>query len=179
MEHNRKKSFQGLITLCIFAIAFALLEASVVIYLRKLFNFDTQYVTQPVKVLLNLGFIAFLSPGTIIFPDKYILYVEILREASTIIILLAVAILSAKNLKARLGAFLIAFSIWDILYYFFLRILAGWPKSLFDIDIYFLIPDPWVGPVISPLVIFTFLLFLGLYLYLKPAGKVLLNHESK
>lgn len=179
MEHNRKKSFLGLITLCIFAIAFALLEASVVIYLRKLFNFDTQYVTQPVKILLNLGFIAFLSPDTIIFPDKYILYVEVLREASTIIILLAVAILSAKTLKARIGAFLIAFSVWDILYYFFLWILAGWPKSLFDIDIYFLIPVPWVGPVIFPLVVFTLVFFLGLYLFLKPPRKAVLNHESE
>ena len=41
-----------------------------------------------------------------------------------------------------------AFGIWDIFYYVFLKIIYDWPKSLFDWDILFLIPLPWWGPVI-------------------------------
>ena len=35
-------------------------------------------------------------------------------------------------------------------YYVFLRIICGWPKSLFDWDILFLLPLPWWGPVLAP-----------------------------
>ena len=39
---------------------------------------------------------------------------------------------------------------WDILYYAFLRVMCGWPRSLFDWDVLFLIPLPWWGPVLAP-----------------------------
>ena len=35
-------------------------------------------------------------------------------------------------------------------YYLFLIPLTGWPKSLLDWDILFLLPVPWWGPVIAP-----------------------------
>lgn len=154
-----------LLIISIFAIAFALSEAIVVVYLRRLFGFDAGYLPPSPKIILNLGFIAFLSSETLILPDRFITQVELLREASTIIILIAIALLSAKKLREALGAFLIAFSIWDIFYYVFLRLFAGWPRSLFDVDVFFLIPVPWVGPVLTPLVIFTFLFLIGIYLY--------------
>jgi hypothetical protein len=165
MNKKTKTIFWRLLIISVFAIAFALLEAAVVVYLRKLFGFDVGYLLPTPKISLNLGFIAFLSPGTLILPDKFITQVELLREASTIIILITIALLSAKILRERLGVFLIAFSIWDIFYYVFLRLFSGWPRSLFDIDVFFLIPVPWVGPVLTPMVIFTFLFFLGTHLY--------------
>jgi len=90
------------------------------------------------------------------------------REAATIIMLLTVAYISATNWKQRIGAFLITFAFWDIFYYIFLKYLTGWPKSLFDIDVYFLIPVPWIGPVITPIIIFMILAIIGTKLYLKP-----------
>jgi len=165
MNKKIKITLWRLLIIGVFAVAFALLEAAVVIYLRKLFGFDIGYLPPAPKISLNLGFIAFLPPGTLILPDKFITQIELLREASTIIILITIALLSAKKLKERLGAFLLAFSIWDISYYVFLRVFAGWPRSLFDIDVFFLIPVPWVGPILTPIVIFTFLFFLGIYLY--------------
>lgn len=38
-------------------------------------------------------------------------------------------------------------------YYLSLRLLTGWPPRLDTVDVYFLIPVPWVGPVWLPLVI--------------------------
>ena len=153
----------------VFAVAFAFLEAAVVIYLRRLFGFSFGYLSPKPTILLDLGFIAFLSPKTPILPDSFITQIELLREASTIIILITIAFLSAKKLREKLGTFLIAFSVWDIFYYVFLRLFTGWPRNLFDIDVFFLIPVPWVGPVLTPLVIFIFLFFLGLYLYFNQA----------
>lgn len=151
----------------VFAIAFALLEASVVVYLRRLFGFEIGYLPPKPETILNLGLIAFLPEGTLVLPDGFITQVELLREASTIVMLISIALLSAKTPKERLGAFLIAFSIWDIFYYIFLRLFTGWPRSLFDIDVFFLIPVAWVGPVLTPIIIFSLLFILGIYLYFK------------
>ena len=165
MNKKTKIILWRLLIISVFAIAFALVEAVVVVYLRRFFGFDAGYLPPSPKIILNLGFIAFLSPETLILPDRFITQVELLREVSTIIILITIALLSAKKLKEGLGAFLIAFSIWDIFYYVFLRLFVGWPRSLFDIDLFFLIPVSWVGPVLTPLVIFTLLFLLGIYLY--------------
>jgi hypothetical protein len=43
--------------------------------------------------------------------------------------------------------------VWDLAYYLFLRIVSGWPRSLFDWDVLFLIPLPWWGPVLAPALI--------------------------
>ena len=46
-----------------------------------------------------------------------------------------------------------AFGVWDILYYVYLKLLCGWPHSLLDWDILFLLPLPWWGPVLAPVLI--------------------------
>lgn len=156
---NRK-----LVVLIIFSIAFAFVEAAVVVYLRRLFVYETGFLPENYRILLNLKAIAFVVPRDSIL-NHQVTTVELVREFFTIVMLFSVAYLSAKTLIQRLGAFLIAFSIWDLFYYIFLKITTNWPKSLFDMDVYFLIPVPWIGPVITPLVISTFLLILGLKLF--------------
>ena len=56
---------------------------------------------------------------------------------------------------ARLGAFLLAFGLWDITYYVWLHLLSGFPRSLTTIDILFAIPSHWRGPVWAPTLIAT------------------------
>jgi len=46
-----------------------------------------------------------------------------------------------------------AFGLWDIGYYVWLRVLIGWPATLLDWDILFLIPLRWWGPVLAPVLI--------------------------
>jgi hypothetical protein len=43
--------------------------------------------------------------------------------------------------------------LWDIGYYAWLRVLIGWPVTLLDWDILFLIPLTWWGPVLAPMLI--------------------------
>jgi hypothetical protein len=86
--------------------------------------------------------------------------IELVREAATLIMLLSIGWLAGQTLRARLAYFLIAFGVWDIFYYIFLRFISGWPQSLFDWDVLFLLPLPWWGPVLSPVLI-SFLMILG------------------
>ena len=119
----------------IFSIAMALLEAAVVTYLRVFLDRVDPYQPNPLPV------------------PAWLMHVEIARETATLIMLLSVAWLAGPIWRARFGYFLIAFGIWDIFYYAFLAPLSGWPRSLLDWDVLFLIPLPWWGPVLAPVLI--------------------------
>jgi hypothetical protein len=67
--------------------------------------------------------------------------------------LLTVGQLGARNFRQWLAGFMIAFGVWDVFYYVFLKLLVDWPASLGTWDILFLVPVPWVGPVISPVLV--------------------------
>jgi hypothetical protein len=166
-EHNRRSNLTNLIFLVIFGTAFGYVEAAVVYYLRDLINFHTNYVISDYKTILNLGFIAFVSPIHSLLISNRLTGVEIARETATIVMLIAIAYVAGKNKKQRIGAFLVSFACWDIMYYFFLRIIDSWPSSLMTKDVYFLIPVSWIGPVITPIVISTIMLVVGIRLYLK------------
>ncbi len=75
---------------------------------------------------------------------------ELPREFATLVMLFAVGFLAGRTWKARIGYAAIAFGVWDIFYYVFLKIICGWPHSLLDWDILFLLPMPWWGPVLAP-----------------------------
>ncbi len=46
----------------------------------------------------------------------------------------------------------------------FLKALLSWPESLFTWDILFLIPVPWVGPVLAPCIVSLTMIVLTLYI---------------
>ena len=167
---NRKiqSKVKILIALTIFGSAFGYVEATVVFYLRYLINFHTNYNVSNYKVLLNLGFITFISPVHSLLVNNRISTAEVFREAATIIMLIAISYLAGSNKKQRFGAFLVSFAAWDIMYYVFLKILDSWPNSLFTKDIFFLIPVPLLGPIITPIIISTIMFIVGCWLYIKP-----------
>jgi len=84
--------------------------------------------------------------------DERASVVEIFREAATVVMLVGVGALAGKNFQQRLAFFLLAFAIWDLFYYVFLKIILDWPSSWLTWDILFLIPAPWVGPVLSAVI---------------------------
>jgi hypothetical protein len=100
--------------------------------------------------------------------------VEAFREAATIVMLLAVGVLAGGDIWERFLWFSCAFGIWDIFYYFWLRVLIGWPVSVLSWDILFLIPVPWTAPVLAPVIISLGLVLGSLWLLrLKGKGAVL------
>jgi hypothetical protein len=156
---------RNLTALIIFGIAFGFLEAAVVFYLRVMLGYKSGYPLGNYQTLFGTNFISFIITEKPLLGTMQIAKAEIAREVATIVMLAGVAYLSAKNIKQWLGAFMIAFSLWDIFYYIFLRFLTGWPTSLGSTDIYFLIPVPWIGPIITPIIISLVLFLVGLKLY--------------
>jgi hypothetical protein len=64
---------------------------------------------------------------------------------------------------------MIAFGVWDIFYYLWLFVVLGWPASLFDWDILFLLPLPWIGPVIAPVLISLLMIIAGVIIVRRSA----------
>ena len=136
----------------IFSIAFAYIEAAVVVYLRTIFHPDG--FTFP---LTSFG----ISPLW-----KQLLLTETGREAATLVLILTGVWLFGRNLQERFAYFLTIFAVWDIFYYVWLKVLIDWPGSIMDWDILFLIPITWAGPVLAPVLIsLTLLLFAIIILY--------------
>jgi len=137
----------------LYAVAMGFLESSVVIYLREL--------------IYPHGFSFPLVPL-----HRELAAVELWREAGTIIMLIAVGILAGRNRSEKFAWFLYSFAVWDIFYYVFLYVFLAWPQSLFTWDILFLIPVPWVGPVIAPCIVAaTMILFALTTVYRSARGR--------
>jgi hypothetical protein len=134
-----------------YAVAMAYVESAVVVYLRAI------YYPQ--------GFVFPLAPMS---PDM--VAVEIGREVATLVMLLGVAMLAGTERWDRFLAFCVSFGVWDLFYYVWLWLLLGWPPSLLTWDVLFLIPVPWIGPVLAPAVVSSALVIGGLFLLRRIAG---------
>jgi hypothetical protein len=155
----------------LFAVAFGFVEASVVIYLRHILKIGSPNIGKE-DVWLLLPGIAFLEPQAAIrvIQNPSILDIERIREAATLIMLLTTAEISGDTLKKKAAYFSLAFGTWDIFYYAFLHFVIGWPSSLDNLDVFFLLPTPWVGPVFVPLAI-SIAMITGSVLYLRKNNK--------
>jgi hypothetical protein len=126
-----------------FAAAMAWVEAACVYYLRVMLDRVSPYQPDPLPIRGSLG------------------EVELVREAATLVMLAMTGMLAGRMWRARLGYAAIAFGCWDVLYYVFLRLISGWPTSLLDWDILFLLPLPWWGPVLAPVGIASLMIVWG------------------
>jgi hypothetical protein len=126
----------------LYAVAMAYVEAAAVVYLRR--------------ILGVVDLIRDMAPF-----DPRIARVELGRELATLIMIAALGWALGRSWQARWAFACFAFGLWDIFYYVWLRVLLGWPSSLFEPDILFLIPLPWWGPVLSPLLIALLAVFGG------------------
>ena len=94
------------------------------------------------------------------------------REAATIVMLAGVAWAVTRDFRMWLAALSFIFGVWDLAYYGWLRVLLGWPASVFDCDILFLLPVPWAAPVLAPMMSATSLAWGGAVALLSPPQKV-------
>jgi hypothetical protein len=131
-----------LLWLFVWGIAFAYIEASVVVYLRRIYY--------PA---------GFAFPVVIIEPD--LAAVELVREMFTLVIMWAVAEIMCRAFLCRLAVFMFLFGVWDIFYYVFLKVILNWPAGISDWDILFLVPLPWVGPVWAPVAVSAAMIWAG------------------
>ena len=115
-----------------FAIAMAWVESASVYYIRALVGRIEPYQADPLPINGALG------------------YVELWREAATLVMIATMGLLAGRTWRHRAGYAALAFGLWDIFYYVFLRLISGWPRTLLDWDVLFLLPLPWWGPVLAP-----------------------------
>ncbi len=118
----------------IYGIAMAYLESAVVVYLRAIYY--PHGFSFPLEII-----------------PLHMALIEIGREAMTMIMLLAIAVLAGRNFWQRFAFFMMSFGIWDIFYYVWLKAFLNWPASLLTWDILYLIPVPWTGPVLAPVLV--------------------------
>lgn len=134
-----------------YAIAMAAVEAAVVVYLHALRPGDA-----PLTVLLHEI-------------PAYLIPIEIGREVATLVMLLAIAAVAGRTARDAFLYFALAFGVWDIFYYIWLKVFIGWPPSLFTWDVLSLIPVPWLGPVIAPVTVSLCLVAGSLWLRAHPS----------
>ncbi|MCC7502332.1 MAG: hypothetical protein IT229_07365 [Flavobacteriales bacterium] len=127
----------------VYAIAMAFLESAVVVDLRALYY--------PVEFTFPMAPI-----------DRRIAITELFRELATMVMLLAPGALLTRRALERFAWFIYCFGVWDIFYYVFLKAILNWPATLLDWDILFLVPVPWVGPVLAPVIVSLGMILLGL-----------------
>jgi hypothetical protein len=146
---------RGFLNATAFAFAMANVEAMIVVYLRRLYY-----------------------PGGFQFPlviiDTPMVLLELIREAATVVMLATFGMAAGRTKVGRFGYFMIGFGLWDIFYYVWLKIILNWPASLWTWDVLFLIPVPWIGPVLAPASVACTLVGMGVVLLvLESRGPVL------
>jgi hypothetical protein len=139
----KPESIRKIIWMFFLSAAFAIVESAVVVYLRKIYYPN-----------------GFQFPLCLI--DSKMLKVEIVREFATLVMLISMGALAGRRLWERFGYFILSFGIWDIFYYVWLKSFLGWPTSFKTWDILFLIPLPWIGPVLAPVLISLLMIFSGI-----------------
>jgi hypothetical protein len=132
--------------LWILGLAVGWFEASVVVYLRKLYY--------------PAGF-AF----PIVMAPSDVAMVEVAREVASLVLLAAAARLAGRFFLERFAAFMILFGVWDLVYYAALKLVLAWPATFGAWDVLFLVPVPWIGPVWAPMLISVALIGAGSWLY--------------
>jgi len=141
------------VALLLFGVSFGYVEAAVVAYLRALGEpvRERFYPGRGPDDLFPLLKLEQLEAGG---PELLqVLKTEFAREAATLVMLGAVATAVGRGGAQWLAAFMIAFGVWDVSFYAFLRVLLHWPQSLLTWDLLFLIPVPWAGPVLAPVLV--------------------------
>ena len=130
----------------IFAIAMAYLESAVVVYLQRALDITPDQLF-PLR-----------GPGVV----GDLAAIEVGREFATLVMLGGIGWLAGRGWLDRLAWCAVAFGVWDIFYYAWLRVFIGWPHSPTTWDVLFLIPVPWIGPVWAPLAVSVALVGVGL-----------------
>lgn len=135
----------------IFAVSFGVVEGAVVVYLRAAGGLlaSSQNLADaaisPQDLDSQLRAVAQMPQS--------LMAIEPIREAATIFMLVAVALLIGRTLRDRWAAFLWVFAFWDLTYYATLKLTTGWPPFWTSPDVLFLIPVPWISQIWYPVLI--------------------------
>ena len=136
----------GWLPITVFAIAFAFVEAAIAIALKALYYpGGWRPPFHPLPGAANL--------------------LEQAREIATLVMIASVAAVGRPSPREWVARALWIFGLWDLGYYLFLRWLTGFPSSLLDPDLVFLVPVVWVFPVWVAVVVSVAAIVLAVWLH--------------
>ena len=152
----------------VFAASFGYVEAAVVVYLRRATGMSPSL---DYPAIFAARHAPFHSTGILAEMRRQgTLEIELGREVATLLLLLGAAWAAGSTRRERCGIFGYTFAVWDLTYYLYLALWIDFPRSLKDIDIYFLIPTASYGPVWFPvLVCMPLILVASVYVIRMPA----------
>jgi hypothetical protein len=146
--------------LYLFGIGFGFVEAVVVVDLRAIFTPAAVRIAGPSAEdrfpMIPFDRITSGDPAL-----ARLMRIEVAREAATMVTLAGVGLAVGRSFVGRFAAFVVGFGVWDLTYYLSLRLLTGWPASLWTWDVLFLIPVPWAAPVAAPAFVATTMVLAG------------------
>ncbi len=137
MKPSVQKLIRQVWPVALFAVAMAYLESAVVVYLRAVWEIGDSLFPP-------------LWTGALSAETRQLLRIEVGRELATMVMFLGLAFAVARTRAQWWAAVLIAFGVWDIFYYVWLKVFIAWPASLGTWDVLFLIPGQMTGPVYAP-----------------------------
>jgi hypothetical protein len=153
-----------LIALLLFGVSFGYIEAAVVVYLRPHYQPLRLRYLQAAADDESFPLLRLEQLDEAGAEPLRMLWTELGREAATLLLLAAFALGAGSTFRQWFAVFGIAFGLWDIFYYVFLKVLLDWPASLMTWDLLFLLPVPWAGPVLSPVIVSLSLITCGVIL---------------
>ena len=172
MKFKRTAPWRALVALVLFGVSFGYVEAAVVVYLRGVYEPLALELYPERRPGDLLPLITLEELETADAEHLWRLKTEVMREAATMVMLVSVGLAVGWNFNTSFAGFVIVFGVWDIFYYVFLKVLIDWPPSLLELDLLFLIPVPWVGPVLAPMLVAMSMVAAGtLLLWRESAGR--------
>jgi hypothetical protein len=164
---QKKRWVHIAVGLILFGISFGYVEATVVVYLRAIYD-PLRRALRPDRAQGELFPLITVDQLHNAMPERtWLLRVEVAREAATMIMLASVALVSGGR-RLWLPCFAIAFGTWDLFYYVFLRLILQWPATIMTWDILFIIPVPWAAPVLAPSIVSITIIGAGLFALARP-----------
>ncbi|MBC8134655.1 MAG: hypothetical protein H8F28_02055 [Fibrella sp.] len=152
-----------LIWWAVYAAAFGVTEAALVVYVRQLLGYPPGLDYAEIWAARGES-LSYTAMSRELY-DRGLYPVEIAREAGTMLLLFGAAMAAGRTWRERWGIFWYTFALWDLTYYLYLVWFIGFPRSLSAVDVYFLIPITWYGPVWFPVcVVMPVLALLGVRL---------------
>jgi hypothetical protein len=136
-----------------FGLAFGYVEAAVVVYLREIYDPIRAQLYPDIEQGALLPLITLEQLRELGGNHLRTLGIELGREFATLLMLATIAGAARRRRFEWIAFFMLAFGVWDIAYYGGLKLMIGFPESLWTWDILFLIPVPWIGPVLAPVLV--------------------------
>lgn len=154
------------------AVAFAFVESAVVEYLRAIYYpLDQGGFRFP---LLTVDQLEAMGPEHL-----RRLVIELGREFCTLVMLATLAVAAGSNRREAWAHFVIAFGVWDVFYYVWLKLFLDWPPGIMTWDLLFLLPVPWVSPVLAPVLVSVTMICCGLIvLFFEDRGEPIISRWS-